>query len=56
MPQHGDYDQQQHKWFCRYWMTQEEWLDVHDYAPSTLQQQEEEEQRPEEKEEADDEE
>jgi hypothetical protein len=46
MPQHGDYDQQQHKWFCSYWMTQEEWLDVHDYAPPTLQQEEGEEQQP----------
>ncbi|HEY3094732.1 MAG TPA: hypothetical protein VGJ42_03125 [Nitrososphaera sp.] len=41
MPQHGYYDQQQQKWFCGYWMTQEEWLDVHDYSPPTLQQEEE---------------
>ena len=33
MPEHGDYDSQQQKWYCRYWMTQEEWLDIHDYAP-----------------------
>lgn len=39
MPQHGDFDQQ--KWYCGYWMTQEEWLDIHDYAPPTLQQEEE---------------
>ncbi|HEV8405372.1 MAG TPA: hypothetical protein VGQ13_05635 [Nitrososphaera sp.] len=39
MSQHGDHDQQQ-KWYCSYWMTQEEWLDIHDYAPPTLQQQE----------------
>ena len=38
MPQHGDYDQQQQKWHCGYWMTQEEWLDIHDYAPPTLPQ------------------
>jgi len=38
--QHGDYDQQQQKWYCGYWMTQQEWLDIHDYAPPTLQQQE----------------
>jgi len=36
MPQHGDYDQQQLKWYCSYWMTTEEWLDVHDYSPPTL--------------------
>jgi hypothetical protein len=41
MPQHSDCDQQQQNWFCSYWMTQEEWLDVHDYAPPSLQQEEE---------------
>lgn len=41
MPQHGDYDTQQQKWCCRYWMTQQEWLDIHDYAPPMLQQEEE---------------
>lgn len=35
--QHGDHDPQQQKWYCGYWMTQEEWLDIHDYAPTTLQ-------------------
>jgi hypothetical protein len=39
MPQHGDYDQQQ-KWYCGYWMGQEEWVDIHDYAPPTLQKEE----------------
>jgi hypothetical protein len=34
MPQHGEHDLQQQKWFCGYWMSQEEWLDIHDYAPS----------------------
>jgi hypothetical protein len=44
MPQqHGDYDAQQQKWFCGYWMSQEEWLDVHNYAPPTLLQDEEQE-------------
>jgi len=38
--QHGDYDQQQQKWYCGYWMTRQEWLDIHDYAPLTLQEQE----------------
>ena len=40
MQQHGSYDQQQQKWFCGYWMGQEEWLDIHDYAPPTLPQEE----------------
>jgi hypothetical protein len=39
MPEHGDYDSQ--KWYCVYWMTEQEWLDVHDYSPPVLQPQEE---------------
>jgi hypothetical protein len=34
MPQHGEHDSQEQKWFCGYWLSQEEWLDVHDYAPA----------------------
>jgi len=41
MPQHGDFDQQKQKWYCGYWMTLEEWLKIHDYAPPTLPQEEE---------------
>jgi len=40
MSQHGDHDPQLQKWYCSYWMTQKEWLEIHDYAPFTLQQQE----------------
>ena len=32
--EHGEYDPSQQKWFCGYWMSQGEWLDVHDYAPA----------------------
>ena len=32
--EHGEYDSSQQKWFCGYWMSQDEWLDVHDYAPA----------------------
>jgi hypothetical protein len=38
MPEHGIYDTRQQKWYCGYWMVQEEWLDIHDYPPPTLQQ------------------
>lgn len=31
--EHGQHDPQADKWFCGYWMTLEEWEDVHDYAP-----------------------
>jgi hypothetical protein len=40
MSQHGDSDPQQQKWFCSYWMTQEEWLDIHDYSPPMLESEE----------------
>jgi hypothetical protein len=36
--QHGDYDPEQQKWFCSYWMSEEEWLNVHDYSTSSLTQ------------------
>jgi hypothetical protein len=36
MPQHGDYNQEQQKLYCGYWMTPDEWLDIHDYAPPTF--------------------
>lgn len=36
MPEHGDYDLQVKKWYCGYWMNEEEWFDIHDYVPSIL--------------------
>jgi hypothetical protein len=32
--EHGEYDPSRQMWFCGYWMTQDEWLDLHDYAPA----------------------
>ena len=34
MPDHGDYNEDLRKWYCSYWITAEEWEDIHDYAPS----------------------
>lgn len=34
MPNHGDYDEITTRWYCSYWMTKEEWLDIHDYSVS----------------------
>jgi hypothetical protein len=51
MPEHGQHDPQELKWFCGYWMTFEEWEGVHDYAPpysSAAAQEEKEEQEEEE--------
>ena len=41
--QHGNYDSKQRKWFCGYWMSQEEWADIHDYSAPTMLQNEEKE-------------
>ena len=32
--EHGAYDSSQQMWYCGYWMTEDEWLDIHDYAPT----------------------
>ena len=34
MPEHGEHDDEAQKWFCGYWMTKQEWEDVHDYVPT----------------------
>jgi hypothetical protein len=34
VPEHGERDAQAQKWFCGYWMTQQEWEDIHDYSPA----------------------
>ena len=34
MPQHGEYDQDSKKWYCEYWMSLQEWNQVHYYSPS----------------------
>jgi hypothetical protein len=36
MPEHGDYNEDLRKWYCNYWVTAEEWEDIHDYAPSSF--------------------
>lgn len=33
MYEHGYYDSQNKKWFCSYFMTLDEWIDIHDYMP-----------------------
>jgi hypothetical protein len=35
--EHGEYDSAQQKWFCGCWMSQDEWMEIHDYAPSGQQ-------------------
>jgi hypothetical protein len=36
MPSHGDCDESMRQWYCSYWMTKEEWLDIHDYSPTDI--------------------
>lgn len=40
MPEHGDYNSASQKWYCNYWMTLQQWKDIHDYTPQnvTIQQ------------------
>ncbi len=45
MPEHGQYDEQAQRWFCGYWMTFEEWEDVHDYTPKAAPGEEEREEQ-----------
>ena len=33
MPQHGDYDQENLKWFCNKWIDKRRWLEIHGYSP-----------------------
>jgi hypothetical protein len=33
MYEHGFYDPQLKKWYCSYFMDEEEWLNIHDYLP-----------------------
>jgi hypothetical protein len=35
MPEHGEYDQDSKKWYCEYWMSLQEWSQVHYYSPSS---------------------
>jgi hypothetical protein len=34
MHEHGEYNEDLDKWYCSYWLSAEEWEDIHDYAPS----------------------
>lgn len=37
-PEHGQYDPDLQKWFCGYWMSEDEWMDIHDYSPAQKQE------------------
>ena len=34
MPEHDEFDPKTKRWFCSYWMSKQEWIDVHHY-PAT---------------------
>ena len=33
MTRHGDYDRKQNQWYCGYWMSKKNWMDIHHYSP-----------------------
>jgi hypothetical protein len=33
MPEHGEYDQENAKWFCNKWIDKKQWLEIHGYSP-----------------------
>jgi hypothetical protein len=39
MHQHGFYDPDLKKWYCGYFMDEEEWLNIHDYLPTHFAEQ-----------------
>jgi hypothetical protein len=39
MHQHGFYDPDLKKWYCGYFMDEEEWLNIHDYLPTQFAEQ-----------------
>jgi hypothetical protein len=38
MYEHGFYDPHSKKWYCSYFMNEEEWLNIHDYLPNQLKE------------------
>ena len=42
MPEHGDYKTELKKWFCSYWMTEDKWMDIPDYSPTSMSRAEKE--------------
>jgi hypothetical protein len=40
LPEHGEYDSELKKWFCSYWLTKDEWMDLHYYSPSSVLEEE----------------
>jgi hypothetical protein len=39
MPEHGFYDPHLEKWYCSYFMDEEEWMNIHDYLPIQVPEQ-----------------
>jgi hypothetical protein len=43
MPEHGDYNSELKQWYCGYWMTKDEWMDIHHYPPPNVSEEKEDE-------------
>jgi hypothetical protein len=42
MPQHGEIDKEKKLVYCGYWMTFEDWEDIHKYSPNIDQSEDDE--------------
>lgn len=38
MHEHGFYNSDLKKWYCSYFMDEEEWMEIHNYLPSQVQE------------------
>jgi hypothetical protein len=38
MHEHGFYNPDLKKWYCSYFMDEEEWMEIHNYLPSQVQE------------------
>jgi len=43
LPEHGDYDKKNQKWFCSRWIDKKQWLEIHGYAPTSTDNKSDEE-------------
>jgi hypothetical protein len=40
MPEHGDYNPASKQWYCSYWVSKDEWMDIHRYSPPNIPEEE----------------
>jgi hypothetical protein len=45
LPEHGDYDKKNQKWFCSRWIDKKQWLEIHGYTPTSTDNKSDEEEQ-----------